>query len=60
MTIRLHVAFGRQFVFAGELHSSGEALDVPEATALALLKSGLVLPADGDWRGVTPGNQHTE
>jgi 5-methylcytosine-specific restriction protein A len=49
--IRLRVAFGRQFAYEGETRSAGEEFDGP----IALLSTGLVTPADGNWRGITPG-----
>lgn len=54
MSMRLRVGFGKQFVFAGRTLSSGDEFEVPEGTAMTLLASGLVLPVDGDWRGVMP------
>lgn len=49
--IRLRVAFGRQFVYDGATRSSGEEFEGP----LALLSTGFCTPADGDWRGIVPG-----
>ncbi|MFI6373577.1 HNH endonuclease [Streptomyces sp. NPDC050546] len=49
--IQLRVGFGRQFVYGGVQRSSGEDFEGPAA----LLATGLVVPADGDWRGIAPG-----
>ncbi|MFJ3619606.1 HNH endonuclease [Streptomyces iakyrus] len=51
LMIRLRVAFGRQFVYGDATRSAGEEFDGP----IALLATGLCTPADGDWRGITPG-----
>jgi hypothetical protein len=49
--ILLRAALGRQFVYDGVTRSSGEEFEGP----LALLSTGLVVPADGNWRGILPG-----
>lgn len=54
--VELRVALGRQFVYGGETYSSGDELTVPAGVALTLLRSGLVVPADGVWpEGVSIG-----
>jgi len=57
--MRLRVGFGHQFVFGDQTYSSGDEFDVSDDVALALLATGLVLPVDGDWRGITP-SAHAE
>lgn len=54
MNVRLRAAFGRQFAIGDQTYHAGDELDVPEATALAMLRSGLVVPSDGNWQGVIP------
>lgn len=49
--IKLRVALGRQFVFGGSTRANGEEFEGPTA----LLSTGLVVPADGDWQGIVPG-----
>ncbi|NGO11055.1 hypothetical protein G5C60_26505 [Streptomyces sp. HC44] len=45
--MRLRVGFGHQFIFAGEVYSSGDELEVPDNVALTLMRAKLALPADG-------------
>ncbi|WP_319054982.1 hypothetical protein [Streptomyces europaeiscabiei] len=47
--VRLRVGFGHQFVFAGEVYSSGDELEVQDNVASTLMRNKLALPADGTW-----------
>ncbi len=51
----LRVAAFHQLVLGDKVLSAGDTFEVADEVAANFLATGMVIPADGDWRGVVPG-----